>query len=112
MFEIFYGIVSVFAAWNPCCTTRFASGVNAACNLSPHSAQTVSGLAASPFSHQPVPVQDSGPKKHRPRRSACAEASLRAEIKRVGRMTIEERVKAALSMGERFSWVKDIAKQD
>ena len=52
------------------------------------------------------------PKRHRPRRSACAEASLRAEIKRVGRMTIEERVKAALSMGERFSWVKDIAKQD
>ena len=54
----------------------------------------------------------SDPKPHRPRRSACAEASLRAEIDRVGRMTIEERVKAALSMGQRFSWIKDIAKQD
>lgn len=51
-------------------------------------------------------------KQHRPRRSACAEASLRAEIERVGRMTIEERVKAALSMGQRFSWVKEIDKQD
>ena len=46
-------------------------------------------------------------KQHR--RSACAETSLRAEMKRVSRMTIEERVKAALSMGERFSRVKDIA---
>ena len=46
-------------------------------------------------------------KQHR--RSACAETSLRAEMERVSRMTIEERVKAALSMGERFSRVKDIA---
>jgi hypothetical protein len=51
-------------------------------------------------------------KPHRPRRSACAEASLRAEMERVDRMTIEERVKAALSMGQRFSWIKEIAKQD
>ncbi len=51
-------------------------------------------------------------KQHRPRRSACAAASLQAEIERVGRMTIEERVKAALSLGERFSWVKEIAQQD
>ena len=57
-------------------------------------------------------MQPPGPKQHRPRRSACADASLRAEIERVSRMTIEERVKAALSMWQRFSWVKDIAKQD
>jgi hypothetical protein len=52
------------------------------------------------------------PKQHRPRRSACADASLRGEIELVDRMTIEERVKAALSMGQRFSWIKEIAKQD
>lgn len=57
-------------------------------------------------------MQPPAPKQHRPRRSACAEASLRAEIERVDRMTIEERVKAALSMGQRFSWVKEIDKQD
>jgi hypothetical protein len=39
------------------------------------------------------------------RRSACADAALRTEIDRVNRMTIEERVKAALSMPERFSWL-------
>ncbi len=53
----------------------------------------------------------SHPKKHRPRRSSCAEASLRAEMERVDRMTIEERVKASLSMGQRFSWVGQITKQ-
>lgn len=48
---------------------------------------------------------------HRPRRSTCADASLRAELERVGSMTVEERVKAALSIGKRFSWVKKISKQ-
>ena len=41
----------------------------------------------------------------RRRRSACADASLRAELERVGRMSIEQRVKAALSMRERFAWL-------
>lgn len=39
------------------------------------------------------------------RRSACADAALRAELERIGRMTIEERVKAALSIRERFAWL-------
>jgi hypothetical protein len=39
------------------------------------------------------------------RRSACADAALRAEIERVRRMSIEDRVKAALSMPERFAWL-------
>jgi hypothetical protein len=43
---------------------------------------------------------------HRPRRSASAEAALRAEIKRVSRMTVEERITAALTMRERFSWIQ------
>ena len=46
----------------------------------------------------------------RRRRSACADAALRAELERIGRMTIEERVKAALSMRERFAWLTPIRK--
>ena len=37
------------------------------------------------------------------RRSASADAALRAEIQRVEKMTIEERIRAALSLAERFS---------
>jgi hypothetical protein len=36
------------------------------------------------------------------RRSASADASLRAEIRRVEKMTIEERIRAALSLGKGF----------
>lgn len=36
------------------------------------------------------------------RRSACADAALRAEILRVEKMTIEQRVRAALEMGKGF----------
>jgi hypothetical protein len=46
----------------------------------------------------------------RRRRSACADAALRAELERVGRMTIEERVKAALSIRERFAWLAPTTK--
>jgi hypothetical protein len=38
-----------------------------------------------------------------PRRSVCHAASRRAEIERVRRMTVEERVKAALGLGARFA---------
>jgi hypothetical protein len=41
----------------------------------------------------------------RPQQSACANASLAAEIERTRRMTTEERIKAALSMGDRFAWL-------
>ena len=46
----------------------------------------------------------------RRRRSACADAALRAELERILRMTIEERVKAALSMQELFAWLNPTAK--
>lgn len=46
----------------------------------------------------------------RRRRSACADAALRAELERIGRMTIEERVKAALSIRERFAWLPQATK--
>ncbi len=42
-----------------------------------------------------------------PRRiSASADAAMLKELERLRKMTIEERVKAALSMGDRFSWLK------
>jgi hypothetical protein len=56
----------------------------------------------------PVP----NPKRHRPRRSRCAEASLRAEIERIEQMSIEERIKEALSIRKRFSWLQSPGRQD
>jgi len=53
-------------------------------------------------------MQQSEPQRHRPRRSGCAEAALRAEIERVQRMSVEERIKAALSMRQRFSWLHPV----
>lgn len=50
-------------------------------------------------------MSGSEPSIHRPRRSACADAGVRAEIEQVKRMTIEERVKAALTMRDRFDWL-------
>lgn len=44
----------------------------------------------------------------RRRRSACAEAAFRAQQERIDRMTVEERIKAALSMRERFAWLKAV----
>lgn len=52
--------------------------------------------------HFPMPSAKSLPTR---RRSASADAALRAEIARLTAMTIEERVKAALSLPERFSWL-------
>lgn len=39
------------------------------------------------------------------RPSRCAEAALRAEIKRVHGMTMEERVREALSLRNHLSWI-------
>lgn len=44
------------------------------------------------------------------RRSASADAALRAEIERVSRMSIEDRVKAALSMKDKFAWLNPASK--
>lgn len=46
----------------------------------------------------------------RPRPSASAEAALRAEIERVSRMTIEQRIIAALTLRERFAWIQPAEK--
>lgn len=37
------------------------------------------------------------------RRSASADSALRAEIRRLGKLTMEQRMSAALSMGKRLS---------
>ncbi|MES2997565.1 MAG: hypothetical protein V4733_12220 [Verrucomicrobiota bacterium] len=55
-------------------------------------------------------MRDAEPELPPPRRSASADSALRSEIKRVRRMTIEERVKAALSMGEKFAWLSSASK--
>lgn len=46
----------------------------------------------------------------RRRRSASADAALEAELERIGQMTIEERIKAALSLRDRFTWLPATAK--
>ena len=53
-------------------------------------------------------MSESEPSIHR--RSASADAALRAEIERVKRMTIEERITAALTMRDRFDWLLPVAK--
>jgi hypothetical protein len=45
----------------------------------------------------------------RRRRSASSDAAMRAQQERIEGMTIEERVKAALSMRERFDWVQSVS---
>lgn len=45
------------------------------------------------------------------RRSACADAALREEIKRVERMSIAERVETALTMGQSLAALRGETKQ-
>lgn len=52
---------------------------------------------------KPVPTQK--PAFPRRARSTCADAALQAEIKRLERMSIEERVKEALTIRDRFEWL-------
>lgn len=54
--------------------------------------------------HSPL-ISYPQPSIRSPRRSSCADAALRAELGRVSQMTIEERVKAALMMRQRFDWL-------
>lgn len=45
------------------------------------------------------------PPDHRPRHSRVMQESLEAELVRVRAMTIEDRIRAALSLQERYRWV-------
>jgi len=40
------------------------------------------------------------------RRSVCASKSLEAELERLAGMSVEERIRAALTMSHRFSWLQ------
>ncbi len=48
----------------------------------------------------------------RMRRSACADASLRAEIERLKKMSAEERILSALDMGKIFGWGRSDSKSE
>ena len=48
----------------------------------------------------------------RMRRSACADASLRAEIERLKKMSVGERMSAALRMGNVFSGERSASKSE
>jgi hypothetical protein len=52
-------------------------------------------------------ASEAGPNLHllASRRSRCAEASFLAELERIRAMSIEERVKAALTLHEQFAWL-------
>jgi hypothetical protein len=58
------------------------------------------------------PGEKKKPARPSGRRSACAEASLRAEIERLSRMTVEERITEALTMGRRFAGLKPTPVKD
>ncbi len=51
-------------------------------------------------------MSEDQPSMDRPRQSASADAAFQAELLRVSQMTIKERVVAALTMRERFSWIQ------
>ena len=42
----------------------------------------------------------------RPRRSACAAQAREREQERIRRLSVQERIAAALTMGARFAWLK------
>jgi hypothetical protein len=45
----------------------------------------------------------------RPRKSHCADQARTAELARLRRLSIEERIAEALSMSDRFSWLRPTA---
>lgn len=60
-----------------------------------------------------TPITDSsvaGSTFPRPRKSRCAEQARAAELARLRRMSIEDRITEALSMSDRFSWLQPAAK--
>lgn len=46
---------------------------------------------------------------HKPVHSRCAMQSRQRELERLRRMSIEERVRSALTMGRRFAWIRPVA---
>jgi len=52
------------------------------------------------------PVRDIADK--RLRKSACANRSRAGQLLRIERMSVEERIKAALSMSRRYAWLQPV----
>jgi len=46
---------------------------------------------------------------HKPAHSRCATQSRQREQERLRRMSIEDRVRSALTMGSRFTWIRPVA---
>jgi len=46
---------------------------------------------------------------HKPAHSRCAIQSRQRELERLRRMSIEERIRSALTMGKRFAWIRPVA---
>jgi hypothetical protein len=44
--------------------------------------------------------------QHRPRRSACASRSNAFELARIRSLSVAERIKTALTIGQRFAWLQ------
>jgi len=69
------------------------------CHTDKFQAMTQEQIAkGTPLSRLPVAFK--------PRRSACAARSREHELEQLRRMSIQDRVEAALSMRARFSWLK------
>jgi hypothetical protein len=68
------------------------------------------GLAASRGVIHGKYMPEASSRPSRRRRSVSANAALQADLERIGKMTIEERVKAALSMQNRFAWLTPTGK--
>jgi hypothetical protein len=45
---------------------------------------------------------------HKPALSQCAMQSRQRELERLRRMSIEARVRSALTMGSRFAWIRPV----
>jgi hypothetical protein len=54
----------------------------------------------------PVPPPPASGPRPGPRRSACAERSRALELERVRRLSVRERIVAALTLGDRYSWLR------
>jgi hypothetical protein len=54
------------------------------------------------------PPEEQGPEKRGARRSGSAEASRQAEDERVGKMSVSERIAAALEMGQRYEDLRPV----
>ena len=56
------------------------------------------------MAHEPNPT--AAVANRRPRRSACAAQARERDLERIRRLSVQERIVAALTMGARFAWLK------